>query len=426
MPAEIALRTLVLADEVIEAELLDALRALGHAPVTPVSRHTLVHRLHADEAPDLVVCHVQQPDDALFDALAQAPVTCARVVFTHDASDTALERALDCGVHAWVVDGYAPQRLDALLRLARARARRDAATRAALERSREQLDERKTIERAKGVLMSARRIGEDEAFKLLRGASMHAQLRVAEMSRAVVEAAQRADAINRAGQLRMLSQRIVRLLAQRAARIEMRHAATLLAQSRERVQATLAHLHGIGAALNAAAELAAVDAAWQAIEPALDTLAARLDLASADAAAATLLDAAERLVAAIEAGSGVRAVHIVNLCGRQRMRAQRIVKLALLAPLLPAARDGARAIEQAIGEFEQALDELERAPLTSPDVRAGLLAAREEWLRLLRGLRDAGQTQGRTAMAHSSERLLDHFEALTAAYETSLQVIMNG
>jgi AmiR/NasT family two-component response regulator len=420
MPAETALRTLVLADECDEAELVEALRALGHAPVTPVSRHTLVHRLHADEAPDLVVCQVAQPDDALFDALAQAPASCARVVFTRDASDVALERALDCGVHAWVVDGYAPQRLDALLRLARARARRDAAARAALEHSREQLDERKAIERAKGVLMSARRIGEDEAFKLLRGASMHAQLRVAEMSRAVVEAAQRADAINRAGQLRMLSQRIVRLLAQRAARIEVRHAAALLAQSRERVQATLAHLHAAGAALNAAPELAGVDAAWRALEPALDTPAARTALAAADASAGTLLEAAERLVNAIEAGSGVRAVHIVNLCGRQRMRAQRIAKLALLGG------DGAQAIEHEVAEFERALDELEHAPLTSTDVRAGLLAAREEWLRLLRGLRDAGATQGRSAMAHSSERLLDHFEALTAAYETSLQVIMNG
>ncbi|HEX6721816.1 MAG TPA: type IV pili methyl-accepting chemotaxis transducer N-terminal domain-containing protein, partial [Burkholderiaceae bacterium] len=216
-------------------------------------------------------------------------------------------------------------------------------------------------------------------------------------------------------------QRIVKLLAQRAARIEVRSAAALLAQSRERVQATLAHLHG--AALKAAAELAAVDAAWRSLEPALDAPAARADLAAADAAAAQLLEAAERLVAAFEAGSGVRSVRIVNLCGRQRMRAQRIVKLALLAP---AARDGAQAVEREIAEFEHALDELERAPLTSPDVRAGLLAAREEWLRLLRGLRDAGQTQGRTAMAHSSERLLDHFEALTTAYENSLQVIMNG
>src|SRR5687768_14025389 len=145
MPAETALRTLVLADADVETALLDALRALGHAPVTLVSRHTLVHQLHADEAPAIVVCHVQQPDDALFHALAQAPAGCARVVFTRDAGDTALERALDAGVHAWVVDGYAPQRLDALLRLARARARRDAAARAELERAREQLDERKTI-----------------------------------------------------------------------------------------------------------------------------------------------------------------------------------------------------------------------------------------------------------------------------------------
>jgi AmiR/NasT family two-component response regulator len=422
MPAEIALRTLVLADAEIESELLDALRALGHAPLAAVTRHTLVHQLlAADAPPQLVVCHLEQVDAALFDALAQAPAGCARVVFTADSSDAALAHALDAGVHAWVVNGYASQRLDAVLRLARARAQRDAAARAELERARAQLDERKAIERAKGVLMSARHIGEDEAFKLLRGASMHAQLRVAEMSRAVVEAAQRADAINRAGQLRMLSQRIVKLLAQRAARIEVRSAAALLTQSRERVQGTLAHLHG--AALNATAELADVDAAWRSLEPALDTPAARTDLAAADAAAAQLLEAAERLVAAIESGSGVRSVRIVNLCGRQRMRAQRVVKLALLAP---AARDGVRAIEREIAEFEHALDELERAPLTSPDVRAGLLAAREEWLRLLRGLREAGQTQGRTAMAHSSERLLDHFEALTTAYENSLQVIMNG
>lgn len=418
----------MLTDSGDEATLIDALRALGHAPLTPVARHTLVHRIQAD-APDLVLCRLADVDDALFDGLANLPEGCASVVFTDDAGEHALQRAVNAGVHAWVVNGYAPQRLDAVLRLARARARRDAAVRAELACAREQLDERKTIERAKGVLMSARHIGEDEAFKLLRGASMHAQLRVAEMSRAVVETAQRADAINRAGQLRMLSQRIVKLLAQRAARIEVRQSAALLAQSRERVQATLAHLRGMGEVLNAGDELAAVDAAWLALLPALDAPAARCDLAQADRAADTLLEAAERLVAAIELGTGVRSVRIVNLCGRQRMRAQRLVKQVLLTLVGSARPDAADAIraaatEQAIVEFEQALADLEQAPLSSPDVRAGLLAAREEWLRLLRGLRDAGSAQGRTDLAHSSERLLDHFEALTTAYETSLQVIM--
>ena len=406
MPGESALRVLVLADAGRDVELTQALRALGHAPLAPVSRRTLVQRM-LDDAPDGVLCRVAAPDAELFDALAQISRDCACVVFTNDASDAALERALDAGVHAWVVDGYAPQRIDAVLRLARARARRAVAAQAELARAREQLDERKWIERAKGVLMSARRIGEEEAFRLLRGASMHAQTRVADMSRAVIEAAQRADAINRAGQLRMLSQRLVKLLAQRAARVEARQAAALLAQSRERAQATLLHLRGLGDALQGAEELAAVETAWQALQPALDATPARAALADAERAADALLAAAEALTTAIEAGSGVRSVQIVNLCGRQRMRAQRIVKCVLLAQL-HVGDDNATALEAEIDEFERALLELERAPLTSPDVRA------------------AASTQGRAEMAHSSERLLDHFEALTAAYEHSLQVIMNG
>jgi len=167
MPGESALRMLVLADAGLEVELTEALRALGHAPLTPVSRRTLVQRAR-DDAPDGVLCRVAAPDAELFDALAQISRDCACVVFTDDASDAALERALDAGVHAWVVDGYVPRRIDAVLRLARARAHRAAAAQAELARAREQLDERKWIERAKGVLMSARRIGEEEAFRLLR------------------------------------------------------------------------------------------------------------------------------------------------------------------------------------------------------------------------------------------------------------------
>jgi AmiR/NasT family two-component response regulator len=433
MPVESALRVLVLADAACEAELLRALRDAGHAPLVPATRHTMVQRVK-DDAPDVVVCHVRDVDTSLFDALAQACALSACAVFTADHGDAALERALECGVHAWVVDGYTQQRLDAVLRLARARARRDARTRAELMKSREQLDERKWVERAKGVLMNARQIGEDDAFKLLRGASMHAQLRVGQLSRAVIEAAQRADAVNRAGQLRMLSQRLLKLLMQRAAGVEVRQATALLEQSRERVQATLMHLHGLSDTLGARDELAATEAAWQALAPLLVPRGkragmTRADALAADAAADALLAAAERLTTAIEAGSGVRSVQIVNLCGRQRMRAQRIVKQVLFATWADAPRDddaAPRAIEREIAEFEHALAELERAPLTAPDIRAGLLAAREEWLRLLRGVQDAATADGRTAMAHSSERLLDHFEALTAAYEKSLQVIMNG
>jgi AmiR/NasT family two-component response regulator len=425
MTAEPKLRALLVADEDVAAGLTAALAACGYAPLAPATRHTLVHRLAVD-APDLVVCRLREVDAATFDALAGAGAGCTRVVFTDDGADAALERALDAGVHAWEVGDYAPERLAAVLRLARARARRDAAARAELAQARVALDERKWIDRAKGVLMNARRIGEEEAFVLLRNASMHAQLRVGEVSRAVIEAAQAADAVNRAGQLRMLSQRLVRLAAQRVGRIDARAAAAALDSSCERVQATLA---GLQAAPDAAArELDAVCNAWSALAPLLRERASARQLAAADAAAQRLLGAAEDLTAALEAHGGRWAVQIVNLCGRQRMRAQRIAKDMLLAVLLQGeAATAARArAEQTAHEFEHTLAELERAPLTSATIRDGLAAARDEWQRMQHGIRAVATPEGRSALAASSERLLEHFEALTAAYETSLQVILGG
>ena len=69
--------------------------------------------------------------------------------------------------------------------------------------------------------MSARQISEDEAFRLLRSASMHAKLRIGQVSQQVIDSAHYAEAINRAGRLRMLSQRIVKLYALAAAGVEV-------------------------------------------------------------------------------------------------------------------------------------------------------------------------------------------------------------
>lgn len=85
--------------------------------------------------------------------------------------------------------------------------------REALQDLRQRYEERTWVDRAKGVLMSAWQLPEDEAFRLLRSASMRSQRRVGEVARRVVGAAHDAVAVNRAGQLRMLSQRAVKLVA---------------------------------------------------------------------------------------------------------------------------------------------------------------------------------------------------------------------
>jgi hypothetical protein len=220
--------------------------------------------------------------------------------------------------------------------------------------------------------------------------------------------------------------------AQRLAGLEPRRARTLQDEAAQRVQDNLDHLAqcpplaqaaaGTHAALEAA--LAAAQQAWGSLRQALAQRQSPAALAESDRCAMQLLDAAEALTDALEHGGARRALGLVNLCGRQRMRAQRVAKDALLAALLsePARR---AAIEPQLDEFEAALRALEQAPLGTAETREALSAARDDGRRVGRGRRAPDGVEGRALLAASSDALLDVFDRLTASYEHSLQVIMS-
>ena len=426
----------------VDAALQDELQALGCRWLGGCDIPQLVHQAAA-LAPELVICALPAVDQSLWSALAELQVATPLpvLVITEDSRAETLQRALDVGVHGWAAgwqwraDGDArtarATRLAAELRLTQGRFTHEATLRAALTEALARLDERKWVERAKGVLMAARQIGEDDAFRLLRGASMHTNLRVGEVSRSVIEAAQLADAVNRAGQLRMLSQRMVRLLAQCAAGVEPRRSRELLDEAQQRVRDTLERLQALPSmpALPAlpsmAPALAETAGAWAGLQPLLAGVPKPDALRDADARAEALLACAEGLTAAIETASGRQGIHIVNLSGRQRMLVQRLAKDALLDALLDDAAARER-VELCTREFGQALDLLDRAPLSSAEIRATLATARTEWQRLLQALRDTRSKSGRQALVRGSDSLLALFERLTELYERSLQVIMGG
>jgi hypothetical protein len=222
----------------------------------------------------------------------------------------------------------------------------------------------------------------------------------------------------------MLSQRLVRVAAQALAGIDARRARILRTQSTERVQDNLSHLAALELDESGAQALADVRLAWQSLETALAARLGPKALTDIDARADTLLSAAEALTGALEASGARRALRIVNICGRQRMRAQRLAKDALLASTLSVDASRAR-LAPTMDEFESALLELERAPLSSPEIRTALAGARDEWLQLVHGVREADSAQGRSALVRSSDALVDTFDHLTASYEHSLQVIMS-
>ena len=162
-------------------------------------------------APDVLICHDPLPGDALFNALQTIAETSPRpvMVFTSDSDADKIARASEVGVHAYVVNGYSPERLRPLIHVAQARFAREQAMRAELTDLASRFDERKMVDRAKAILMRARQVSDDDAFQMLRTASMHSNQRLGRVSEHIIHSARFAEDVNQSGQLRMLSQRLV-------------------------------------------------------------------------------------------------------------------------------------------------------------------------------------------------------------------------
>ena len=425
------------------------------APDAPAA-HSLAQRLEADGlpvagasachmlvrdcvrlAPEAVVVEVPVVDDVTLEALRLLDATTARPVLLFSGAlveDAVIAAALEAGVQELAVETCEAPLLRRLLPRARARFEREQRLRRELAGAQARLDERKWVDRAKGLLMSARRLSEPDAFALLRTASMQANLRVGEVSRAVIEAAEAAEAVNRAGQLRMLSQRMVKGLALLQLGVERGAAETLLQESITRAQSIVDHVEGLTLDEAALPLRQTTAVAWQALHAALHGAltaapsgpAVAIDLAAVDALAQQLLEQAERLTDTLQQLSGRRALQVVNLAGRQRMLSQRVAKQSLLAGCLSgAAADAAAAGALAsVAEFDAALVQLERSPLAGDEIRGTLAIARGQWQRLLEGVRGASARDGRVTLARESEALLQSFERLTTLYEHSMQVLL--
>lgn len=339
-----------------------------------------------------------------------------------------LQRLQAQGLAGWWPQVIGPQDLAPGLELDRLNWEERSRLRAALAGAQGQLADRKWLERAKGIVADARGTSEDEAFAFLRNAAMHASLKLSDISRSVVETAFWAESLNQAGQLRMLSQRIVRLAAQSLLGVDRHRARTLKQASIESVQArlhylqTVPHTHAHTPAVQAA--LAQVVQSWHRMQLVLAEKTGLEMLRQLDMQAEQLLGHAEALVQALENASGRRALTVINLCGRQRMLVQRLGKTALLGELLQEPSLHPMQAEMR-SELEVALLKMEMTPLSSPEIMMSLRESRRAWLHLQAGLKELDSVENKTALCRSCDSLHDNFDQLTLLYEKSLQLLMS-
>lgn len=407
--------------------LPDDLRAAGIVPVL-LDACTLVVQHIGKSAPDVVIFADPSPDPAMFEctrAIASnnpQPV----IMFTADPDAEKIDLATRSGIHAYVVNGYSRGRLRSIIHLAQARFRHEQGLRGELTDLNQRFSERKLVDRAKGILMGARQLREEEAYSALRNAAMRSKRRIGQVSRQIIDGARYAEAVNRAGQLRMLSQRLVKLYALAATGTRLAETAARHAESMAHVDANLAILGRSLSKPTFGDLLAGVVQPWGEMRRALGMPADPATLPRLDRLAEDLLDGAELLTANLEVAGYAAALHVINVSGRQRMLSQRIAKQALLAALLPSAE--AQAARAAMADTAVAigasLDYLTRLPLSNAAIGAELQSAGFEWARLQDAVQDARTPEGRDALADISEALLATLERLTAHLERGIQALV--
>jgi AmiR/NasT family two-component response regulator len=410
--------------------LPEDLQAAGMAVLATVEDCGKLVQAVVQHAPDVVIADMALPTPALFQAaeMLGQTVPCPLIVFTNDSDADHITRATEAGVHAYVVQGYGAGRLRALVHLAQARCRQQQTQRQAYEEIAVRLEERKAVDRAKGILMRAHQVSDDDAFRLLRSAAMSSNQRMGQLSQHIIQSAHFAEAVNRAGQLRMLSQRLVKLhLLQRTGVQPAQHAA-LLQESLQWVDGNFALLGKNLSQSTYGDLLEQLAQTWNALKAALHNA----PVEAVDIQAEALLQGAERLTTILESSGAAAPLQVLNLAGRQRMLSQRFSKCALLA-LQGDASTGAQSqagMVAAQEAFEKALTYLNSIPLSTPEISTALGAAGVAWLHLRSAVQAAQQLPAPERapklqdLATESEALLGLFEQLSSHYERSMQMLL--
>ena len=166
----------------------EGLRHAGYARIVHIDEMTnLLARLYATD-PDVVVIDLENPSRDVLEQLFQVSRLVKRpVAMFVDQSDTGMiNKAIEAGVSAYVVDGLKKERVKSILDMCVARFHAYARLQNELDQAKSALEERKVVERAKGLLMKHKGISEDEAYALLRRRAMNEKKKLGEIAQAVV------------------------------------------------------------------------------------------------------------------------------------------------------------------------------------------------------------------------------------------------
>lgn len=186
------LSVLIIDENRIRASIIeDGLREAGHMRVAVIHDVNEVALTIQATMPDVIVIDLENPKrDTLEHFFSLSRAIQRPIAMFVDRSDGAMiEKAVEAGVSAYVVDGLKKERVKPILDMAISRFNAFSRLTRELEQARSELEDRKLIEQAKGILMRTRALSEADAYALLRSTAMNQNRRMVDIAQSLVTAA---------------------------------------------------------------------------------------------------------------------------------------------------------------------------------------------------------------------------------------------
>jgi hypothetical protein len=227
-------------------------------------------------------------------------------------------------------------------------------------------------------------------------------------------------AINKAGRQRMLSQRMAKAYFQIGQQVEVERSKKILDGSISTFDRQLVELKGFAPTPEIKETYLKLEQSWLAYKDLL------VGATPSQPNGRKVLELSEQVLALAHQGtvqlekkSGTTAGRLVNISGRQRMLSQRMAKFYQAIAWGVGSDNSPAELEKARKEFAAAHQELASAPSNTPQIKDSLELVRQQWMFFENALNQKAGPDKRpqTAVATTSERILEEMETVVAQYE---------
>jgi len=184
-----AIRVMLVDDHPERSGLVeDHLKAAGFEVVSVISSAAELLFQIEQQRPDVVIIDLQSPGRDVLESLSivnqHSPT--AMVMFGQEDDPDYIRQAVAAGISTYLTEGLNPARVKPVIDVAMAQFRSFQFLREELHSARTELEKRTLIRKAKNLLMTQKRISEDEAHQLLLRLAMNNNQRLPVVARTVL------------------------------------------------------------------------------------------------------------------------------------------------------------------------------------------------------------------------------------------------